>query len=142
MAELIKQDEDHLRLLSIFHYIVGGLGALFACFPILHLGMGLAFIFAPHQMTNGNRDGSPEAMAVMGWFFVVFAGLAILLGWTFAVCLILAGRFLARRRHYTFCFVMAAVSCIFMPFGTILGVFTIIVLLRPSVKELFSKSAA
>ncbi len=137
MTELIKQDEDHLRLLSIFHYIVGGLSALFACFPIIHLVMGLVLIFAPHQMSNGSKE-SPEAMAVMGWFFVVFAAIMILLGWTFAVCMILAGRFLARRRHYTFCFVMAAVGCIFMPFGTILGVFTIIVLLRPSVKGLFA----
>ncbi len=33
---------------------------------------------------------------------------------------------------------MAGVACMFMPFGTVLGVFTIIVLLRDSVKELFS----
>jgi hypothetical protein len=37
---------------------------------------------------------------------------------------------------------MAAISCIFMPFGTVLGVFTIIVLLRPSVKELFAVNTA
>ena len=32
---------------------------------------------------------------------------------------------------------MAGIECIFMPFGTVLGVFTIIVLMRPSMKELF-----
>jgi hypothetical protein len=32
---------------------------------------------------------------------------------------------------------MAAIACMFMPFGTILGVFSIIVLVRPSVKSLF-----
>jgi hypothetical protein len=32
---------------------------------------------------------------------------------------------------------MAGVACMFMPFGTVLGVFTIVVLLRDSVKELF-----
>jgi len=36
-----------------------------------------------------------------------------------------------------FCLVMAGVECIFTPFGTVLGVLTIIVLVRPSVKELF-----
>jgi hypothetical protein len=36
------------------------------------------------------------------------------------------------------CFAMAGVECIFMPFGTVLGVFTILVLNRQSVKELFA----
>ena len=39
--------------------------------------------------------------------------------------------------HYTFCFVMAALACAFFPFGTILGIFTIVVLVRPGVKEMF-----
>jgi hypothetical protein len=37
-----------------------------------------------------------------------------------------------------FCLVVAGVSCLFMPFGTILGVLSLIVLNRPSVKLLFS----
>ena len=69
---------------------------------------------------------------------MVFAGLFILAGWIFAGCLIAAGRHLQQRRRHTFCLVMAAVACMFMPFGTVLGVFSIIVLIRPSVKELFS----
>jgi hypothetical protein len=36
---------------------------------------------------------------------------------------------------------MAAIACLFMPLGTILGVFTIIVLIRPNVKALFEQSA-
>jgi hypothetical protein len=61
----------------------------------------------------------------------------IFAGWMFAILLIVAGRFLSKRKHYMFCLVMAAISCIFMPFGTILGIFTIIVLMQPSVKQLF-----
>jgi hypothetical protein len=34
--------------------------------------------------------------------------------------------------------VIAALLCMFMPFGTVLGVFTIIVLVRDSVKALFN----
>ena len=40
-----------------------------------------------------------------------------------------------------YCLVVAAVECIFMPFGTVLGVFTIIVLMRPGVKERFGVEA-
>ncbi len=43
----MNQDLDHLRLLAIFHYVVAGLAALVACFPLIHLVMGLVFIFAP-----------------------------------------------------------------------------------------------
>jgi hypothetical protein len=34
---------------------------------------------------------------------------------------------------------MAAVSCIFWPFGTVLGVFTLVVLTKASVRQMFGK---
>ena len=81
-----------------------------------------------------------EADAVLfGWFFILFAAGMIIFGLSFAICLLLAGRFLARRVHYTFCFVMAALACMFFPFGTVLGIFTIIVLSRTGVKDLFDQ---
>ena len=43
---------------------------------------------------------------------------------------------------WTFCLVMGAVACMFMPVGTVLGVFTIVVLMKPSVKELFGEAVA
>jgi hypothetical protein len=49
-----------------------------------------------------------------------------------------AGRSLARRKRYLFCLIVAGTMCVMCnPLGTVLGVFTIVVLLRPSVKELF-----
>jgi len=130
----MTQDEDQLRLLSIFHYVVGGLAGFFALFPIFHLIVGLLFIFAPNKFAG---KGEPPP-AFIGWFFVIFAAVFIALGWVLAAFVFTAGRFLARRKHYLFCLVMAAVECIFMPFGTVLGVFTLIVLMRESVKQLFT----
>ncbi len=123
----MEQDEQYLRLLSIFHYVVGGLAACFACIFLMHFCIGIA-------MLTGAIDDAP---AFIGLFFLVFSLAAITFGWTFAICLIVAGKNLARRKRYMFCLVMAAISCMFMPFGTVLGVFTIIVLVRPTVKELF-----
>jgi hypothetical protein len=131
-------DEEHLRLLSIFHYIVGGLAGLFALFPIFHLIFGLVMILAPEKFAGHGQEQPP--FALMGWFFVIFAAMFIILGWTFAVFVLTAGRFLARRTHYMFCLVMGGVECIFMPFGTVLGVFTILVLMREPVKRLFGAS--
>ena len=60
-----------------------------------------------------------------------------LAGLAMAICILMAGRSLARQRRYLFAFVIACLECFFIPFGTILGVFTIIVLSRESVKTLF-----
>jgi hypothetical protein len=35
------------------------------------------------------------------------------------------------------CLVMRGVECLFMPFGTVLGIFTIILLIQEPVKQLF-----
>lgn len=130
MSQVESQDLEHLRLLSIFHYVVGGLAALAACIPLIHFFLGLAIA------SGWGADSDPEGRWV-GTFLMVIASVVILLGWAFAVLVILAGRYLARRTHYTYCLVMGAVACLFMPMGTVLGVFTIIVLMRPSVKALF-----
>jgi hypothetical protein len=129
----MTQDEEHLRLLSIFHYVVGGLAGLFALFPVIHLVFGLILIFSPETF---NEHGPPPP-AFMGWFFVIFAGTFIGFGLIFAGLIILSGRFLAKHNHHTFCLVMAGVECIFMPFGTVLGVFTLVVLMRETAKQLF-----
>jgi len=134
MEQTMTQDEDHLRLLSIFHYVVGGLAGLFALFPIFHLVFGLFVVFAP-GLFEGKGDQPP---AFIGWIFVIIATVLITAGWVFAAFVLSTGRFLAKKRHYLFCLVMGGVECIFMPFGTVLGVLTIIVLMRESVKQLFT----
>jgi hypothetical protein len=137
----MNQDLDHLRILSIFHYVVGGIVALFACFPLIHLAIGLFALLAPEKM-NPPHPSDAQMMRLIGVIFVGIASLAITVGWTLAICLFVAGRNLASRRHYTYCLVIAGIACIFMPFGTVLGIFTIIVLMRPSVKALFEQSAS
>lgn len=127
----MKHDLEHLKILSIFHYVVAGLIALFACIPGVHFVMGLL-------MATGGFEDAPGEARVFGVLFMVLAGLFILAGWALAVAVFLTGRFLAGRRHHTFCLVVAGVECIFMPVGTVLGVFTILVLVRDSVRELFT----
>lgn len=129
----MTQDDEQIRLLSIFHYVVSGLAGLFSLFPLLHLIFGLFIVFAGESFDDGK--GPPPAF--VGWLFVGFAAVFITLGLILAGCVLAAGRFLTQRRNYTFCLVMASVECVFMPFGTVLGVFTIIVLMRDSVKQQF-----
>ncbi len=134
----MQNDTEHLRLLVIFHYIVAALSALMSCIFIIHLVIGIVALAAPERMADSDGSMPPR---FFGWMFALIGGLALLMGWIFSLCLAIAGRFLARRQHYVYCLVMAAIGCLSMPFGTVLGVFTIIVLMRPSVREQFQTAA-
>lgn len=127
------QDEQHLKLISIFHFILGGIVGLFACMPVFHFLFGIAAVIVP--VFSGDPKLAP--MALFGGFFAFMAATLIFIGWVLAGTILYAGSCLAKRQRYMFCFVVACVECIFMPIGTVLGVFTIIVLNRPSVKSLF-----
>ena len=131
----MNQDREHLRLLAIFHYIVGGLAALFSFFPLLYTTVGAIFIFVERHGTP--KPGEELPPEFIGWIFAVIGSLLFLLGIAIAICILIVGRSLAKPTRYWFAFIMACIECLFIPFGTILGVFTIIVLSRESVKTLF-----
>ena len=134
----MNDDLQHLQLLSIFHYVVGGITGLFACFPFIHLLIGILLVTGTSDFSTQAGSG-PAPPAFFGWLFVAIPSVMIVTGWTLAVLILTAGRFLGRRTHHLYCLVVAGFECCFIPFGTILGVFTIIVLLRPSVKTLFEQ---
>lgn len=129
----MNKDYEHLKWLSVGFYVSAGLTALFACFPFIHLFMGIAMLAGKFE-----QEKNPPPPFV-GWFLIGIASVFILLGFTLAICNFFAGRFLKQQTKYTFCFVIAVVNCMFAPLGTVLGIFTIIVLLRDSVKALFDK---
>lgn len=126
---------DDIHLLSIFHWVLAGLAALFSALPLLYVAMGVA-------MLQGKFDGRNQPPPFFGWMMVVMGIALMLLGLGYAALVAYAGRCVGRTRHWTFVIVVAALSCAFFPFGTVLGAFTIIVLSKPEVKSLFQPQAA
>lgn len=126
----MSQDEQHLNLLSIFHFVMAAVTFLLASIPILHIAIG-------YLILTGPLDGSSPPPAIVGWLFMVFGAVFVLFGWIVAALTAVAGLRLKQRRSRIFCMVIAAIQCLNMPLGTILGVFTLIVLSRPSVVALF-----
>lgn len=106
---------------------------LFSCMFLVHITIGVLALLAP---SSGNAP--PELARAGGVLFVTVGSVGLLFGWTLAALLIVAGAKLRRRRSHTFCLVIAGISCLFMPFGTVLGIFTIIVLSRPEVRATFA----
>ena len=137
-AMTTSTDQDQLKLLTVFHYVLAGITAFFACIPLIHLTVGLVMLSSPQAF--GNAKEAPPAF--VGWLFAGLGAFFFVCGQTVAVCLFLSARKLQRRTGYWFVFTTACVSCLFMPFGTVLGVFTIIVLSRESVKGLFAGNAS
>jgi uncharacterized membrane protein len=131
-----NEDIKNLELLSLFHYIVGGITALFSCIPFIHVFIGLAMISG--KFFKDGRGSEPPAL--FGWLFVIMGAVFIVLGWSMAACMIVAGKKLKSYTNRVFCMVVAGMECMFMPFGTILGVFTLIALNKDSIKELFAQS--
>lgn len=130
-----RVDAEQLRLLAVFHFVVAGLALVGTSFLGLHYLFMRAFLFAP-EAWKGARGGGPppEVMfALFRWFYLVFGVLLVLSALSNA----LSGLCILRRRHRMFSVVVAVLDCVQVPFGTLLGVFTLVVLLRDSVMETY-----
>ncbi len=79
----------------------------------------------------------PDLIDNLGGALVGLAVVSAVLSIATAISFFLIGLRLRQRRWWTFCYLSAWGECLLFPFGTILGIFTILVLSRPSVKQLF-----
>lgn len=132
-------DGEHLRLLPVFYWVLGAMDIFIAMYGLIYVGMGAVFASIP-VASNSGASGPPPAF--VAWIFVGI-GLTFMLGFGVVATLkILTGFWIKGRRRRTACLVIAGLSCLSMPFGTIVGIFTFIVLLRPSVAALFAPPVA
>lgn len=137
-------DRSHLNVLAICHYVCGGLIALFSSLFIVHLIIGILMLSGKMPVNSpSNRANSlqgPAADQMVGTIFVVAGTSIVLIGWTIGGLTIYSGRCIHKLKKRTFSLVMAGVCCLYMPLGTVLGVFTFIVLLRESVRGLYAEN--
>lgn len=131
-------DEEQLGTLALGYLITGVLVMVFSCFALPHLLIGILIV--SHVIPTGN---GPNQMPLwMGYLFLFMGGAFVLGGWTLGIVTLNARRFLIERRHYTFLLILAGIHCVVVtPIGTVLGVFTFVLLLRPSIRALFTDPA-
>lgn len=135
---LTPQDAEHLRLLVIFHRIMSGLTICFSSMFIVHLIVGVSALVNPEAFSSKQSDQLPPMFA---WIFMLGGGAAVAFGWTVGILNFLVARRLEEKKGATLINVVSALNCLNMPLGTLLGVFTIVVLQRPQVKAAFGKDA-
>ena len=129
----MNNDDQHLQYLFIGYLISGVFLGLLALFPVIHLVFGFSMVLG---LFEGTGDAPPPAFGLM---FIAIGGFLILMFLTWSILNFVTAFSLKSRKRYVLCLVTAGLNCTSMPFGTILGVFTFIVLFRDSVKPLFGR---
>ncbi|HEY3817747.1 MAG TPA: hypothetical protein VGL81_11275 [Polyangiaceae bacterium] len=133
------EDETQLNTLAICHYIYAGMLGLFGLFGLIYVVFGVILATASLGATGAGHAGPPPAaiggvVAAIGGFITVFL-------WAKAACVAYSGMSLKKRQKRTFSFVIACICCVNIPLGTALGVFTLVVLSRPTVKAIYDRVA-
>jgi len=128
-----KIDADHLKLLSIFHFVSAGLALLGILFLLGHYAIMSTVFSNPKIWENAKQAPPVEFFAIFKWFYVVFAIWFASSG----VLNVLSGLYIRARKYRTFSMVVAGIDCLHIPLGTILGVFTIVILTRDSVQQVY-----
>ena len=131
-----KIDADHLNLLGIFHFVGAGLAVLGILFLLGHYALMHA-VFTNPKFFENQKSGPPPAQlfAIFKWFYLVMGIWFV----TSGVLNVISGLCLRARKHRTLSLVVAGINCLHIPLGTVLGVFTIVVLMRDSVREFLAE---
>lgn len=136
-------DAGHLRTLAICHYVWGGLTVLLSSIFIMHVVMGALMLTGRFSLPAPptSAPAAPMPPQFFAYTFIGFGSCAVLLGWTVGALTIYSGRCIATQRRRVFSLVIAGINCASFPLGTLLGVFTFVVLLRQSVKAIYDQDA-
>ena len=137
-----------MNLLAIGFYVRGGMMLVFGCFFLLYVEMFFAVSMIPASSWNQpppnklasatansapvNPIANPGAPPVA--MFRIMAGImsgVVVLAWIAGALTLYSGNCIKKRKHRVLVYVMAGLNCFFIPYGTLLGVFTFIVLGSP-----------
>jgi hypothetical protein len=130
-------DAEHLRLLRIGYIVAACVNSLMCLLGFFYVAMGAVVSSTmPARGTRGAPPFSPFA------FFAAFGAAFVIVGAALIVLNVLTARAIGRRQGYVLCMISAALSCLGIPYGTLLGIATFVVLGRPHVKAMFEGAPA
>lgn len=133
-------DEEHLKLLSLGYMISAAITGFFALFGLMYIFMGAMMIGIITHRPEIATDSGKMPPAFIGWFFGGIGLAFFVFGIALAATKLYTAISIKSRKSRTFCLVVAGFTCLAIPYGTALGVFTFIVLGRDSVARLFPSS--
>ena len=135
-------DDEHLKLLSWGYLFSGVMTALFSLLGLLYALMGL---FMSTMLSAAAKAGertdamTPESI---GAFLGIFGLIFFLFSISVAIAKFVAASCIKRRKSRTLCLIVAGLTCFGIPYGTVLGVCSFMVLGRESVVLQFANRTA
>lgn len=129
------KDESDLRTLSLFTKIYGGFCAFGGILMVVLVAV-MAFLVPAERAASGRAGGGDGAEVTILYLIIAVVG-AIMSGamtWLYfksADCI-------KKRQSKTLIYVAAALACTNAPLGLALGIYTFVLLERPSVKAVFA----
>ena len=129
-----RRDREHVKLLAIFHFVFGGLAFVGIGFLGVHYAIMHTVFSNPDIWKSSQQAMPPKAFLNAFIWFYLFVGVLLLTG---LILNVLSGLFLLQKRNRLFSLIIGGLNCLQIPFGTALGVFTILVLSRDSVRQLY-----
>jgi len=128
--EIISKLEMH----AVFYWILGGLG-LFASFFLFIYGVILGAVFYNDFMREIMDTFGPNLLELIGGIYLAF----FLYVFSLSILQIIQGFKLNKIKHRGFSIFVSIYSLLAFPLGTLLGIFTLALLSRQSVKDLYFK---
>jgi hypothetical protein len=132
-------DNKHLNQLAILHWIYGGLSLLGIVVAGIYMSLGLWMV----RESGGRFPGEappPEIASALSVLVIGVCTALILVSLVQAGCFAYSGRCLWRRRQRMFSMIMGALAMLWIPLGTALGAFTLVVLCRRSVQDIYRQA--
>lgn len=126
-------DQSNLNVLGILHFIYAVLIGLGALVLLAAVALGAGFLASVDTAYPGGRFTTGTIVVIL----LCLAAVVVV-----KACVVFySGMSLRKARHHLFSQIVACICCLNFPLGTILGVFTLIVLSRPSVRALYAYRA-
>jgi hypothetical protein len=128
-------DSAQFDLLPVGYWVSAGFWGFYALCMVAYFAIfGTLFMSIP----KGDSGAPPPAL---GWFFVIVGCLTLVIAAVFVTLKVLAGFWLRRRTHRAATMVIAALGCLELPYGTLIGVWTFIGMARPAIRAQYGLGA-
>lgn len=128
----MNPDEYQLHILSIAYRVAAGILALATV-------MESIFVLAGMGLVNGIllKPSDDLIDRAGGWLFIIHGIICAPITGCYVLATLITASYLSSRKNYMFCKTIAYALCLLVPLGTILGAFTLVVMNRKSVKDMF-----
>ncbi|ALM06675.1 hypothetical protein SB49_01780 [Sediminicola sp. YIK13] len=130
----MNNTNNNLSTFSTLYLVKGILTLCFSLFFILYGCIG--FIIGNSEEWSHETDSFPFNP---GLIFIVIGGIGFIISIVIGILTLMASKYLKDAKNYNFIFVLAVLNCLTGILGILLGIFTIIELTKPEVKQLFYK---